>query len=555
MTMLNLTRVRHIVGGETLLHRPSLIAAIPPFLLASLMSRSIASVRDGLFWTLANIAAFGVCWVLIETADRTVCREKHARPVAFVVVVVLGVVVGAAKGTFTDLFGVAFGVGVWDVTSVVWRSVGTAIVGAVSLPALSVARFVVLRYRAEHELLVAQHLHNVAEQADVSPETLSLFVTDARNALRDVPPSTAAETIITLIDTRLRPYTHELWDASQAAPKRLTVRDVLLVTLRDNPLPIGVLSVVYGVSVWPVSGEFAGVAQGTLRALIAGVTFAATLWLFSRVRPQTMRAGAGALYLAMTVFVATVIQMLQYNYLFGGLADPATAGLWVSVFSWILTLMLVGGAAMTALKAPAALREAVLTAVGPEALKAFATKDYDRLFAQKIATRLHADMQGVMLSAARRIAAHEHDPDVVAAELARLDQALATLTCDTPGESPVVLRDQLDQLVSRWDGFVAVKLDTIDDVAPTNRVLRDQIVQVVSEGIVNAIRHGFAAHITVTVEGAPNCATVTVVDDGIGPRAGSKGLGATFFASVSGGNWSLLPQTDGGSVLTVHVTG
>ena len=72
----------------------------------------------------------------------------------------------------------------------------------------------------------------------------------------------------------------------------------------------------------------------------------------------------------------------------------------------------------------------------------------------------------------------------------------------------------------------------------------EEVREVMNEGIANALRHGFASRVTVTLGPGPE---ITISDDGTGPRDGVPGLGSTFFDSISQ-DWQL-SATDAGSIL------
>jgi signal transduction histidine kinase len=195
----------------------------------------------------------------------------------------------------------------------------------------------------------------------------------------------------------------------------------------------------------------------------------------------------------------------------------------------------------------------VLRAVGPEELRAVAMRDHDRLAAQRVATSLHADVQGQLLAAARRIEQLGDDPAARAAELAIIDRLLRELPDRSmPASStPVPLDDRLRELEGRWRGFVAVRIACSPEVGLVASALQERAVQVLSEALVNAARHGLATSVTVEIVAVEAGLEVRVADDGIGPRDGAPGLGSTFFAANSGGAWTLLARPEGGSILTV----
>jgi hypothetical protein len=562
--MTDLARLRHDVGGRTLLDRRWLLLLVPTSLVTSLLTRGVDDVRSLVGWSVANIVAFAVCWGWVELFDRTPVRRRGSRPVPITVVVLFGATLGALKGAMTDLVGVTLDLGVMTLAGTVWRSAGTAVLGAVAIPAVAALQSAVERYRTEHALLVAQLLQGIADDRDpVSEEgvrrtsDLRRFAAEARAALATGPPDAAAATIRHLVDDRLRPYTHELWARSDATHRGLDVRSVLRIALRNNPLPFAAIVVPYALSVLPVSVELTGPGIGVLRAAVAGVTLLAVLALARALRPPATWPAAAGPHLVLTISAATAVQVLQWDHLLGGMPRPSTLGLWVTVAIWLAMLVLVAGAVTVALRTRAVLRAEVLRAVGPDALRAVAMRDHDRLAAQRVATSLHADLQGQLIAAARRIELLDADPSARDVELATLDRLLDELPdlAVATTAPPVPLGERLRDLQDRWRGFLDVRIDCDRDVAGMAAMLHDRAVQVVSEALVNAARHGLATTATAELRVRSPGLEVRVLDDGIGPRDGAPGLGSTFFAASSGGDWSLVARPEGGSMLQVHLPG
>jgi anti-sigma regulatory factor (Ser/Thr protein kinase) len=78
----------------------------------------------------------------------------------------------------------------------------------------------------------------------------------------------------------------------------------------------------------------------------------------------------------------------------------------------------------------------------------------------------------------------------------------------------------------------------------------------VSEAVSNAVRHGLAKNLTITLEKLESIADhieIVVEDDGLGPRSGKAGLGTELFNATSGVEWSLTAGKTGGSVLRVRI--
>ena len=413
-------------------------------------------------------------------------------------------------------------------------------------------------------MLVAQLLHSIAFEEGEGSEgdaqrasDLERFAAEARAALAMSAPEEAAATLLRLVDERLRPYTHELWARSDAPHRAQDLRSVLDVALRRNPLPYAAIVLPYALSVLPVSIELTGPGLGTVRAVMAGVTLLGVLALARALRPPVTWRSAAGLHLVLTVAVATAVQVLQWDHLLGGMQRPSTVGLWVTVAIWLTMLMVIAGAVTVALRTRGALRTEVLRAIGPEALRAMAMRDHDRLAAQRVASSLHADLQGQLIAAARRIEQLGDDVAGRTIELATIDRLLRELPDRSMPASriSVPLDDRLRELEHRWRGFVAVHIACAPEVRAVAPALQERAVQVLSEAVVNAARHGLATSVSAEIAVSGPGLEVRVVDDGVGPRDGAPGLGSAYFAAASGGEWSLAAGEEGGSVLVLRVTG
>ena len=146
----------------------------------------------------------------------------------------------------------------------------------------------------------------------------------------------------------------------------------------------------------------------------------------------------------------------------------------------------------------------------------------------KVADFLHADVQGGLIAAsmalgrvagpstpAERAAAWEQARSMVAVA----EHQLATiLEGGSASEAPTVGQG-LDGIESAWsDGIdLTISVDA-DVVALTGGSEAAVILEAVQEGVVNAVRHGMAATVTVHITRADGQVTVIIDDDGAGPR-------------------------------------
>jgi signal transduction histidine kinase len=81
------------------------------------------------------------------------------------------------------------------------------------------------------------------------------------------------------------------------------------------------------------------------------------------------------------------------------------------------------------------------------------------------------------------------------------------------------------------------------------------IIHVVEEAFSNSLRHGLATEATILLTPTNTGTSLTVIDNGIGPRDGSPGLGSSLFNSIAGSNWSLTRGPEGiGAQLVLQIT-
>ena len=90
-------------------------------------------------------------------------------------------------------------------------------------------------------------------------------------------------------------------------------------------------------------------------------------------------------------------------------------------------------------------------------------------------------------------------------------RALAALTRPDDAHLPVVLRQALEEMASRYDVKILTQLD---DDAESDAPMAEALLRIAGEAVRNAVRHGKAERIEVTLTAGP--LTLTVADNGQG---------------------------------------
>lgn len=177
-------------------------------------------------------------------------------------------------------------------------------------------------------------------------------------------------------------------------------------------------------------------------------------------------------------------------------------------------------------------------------------------FQQKALSRaLHGPMQSAATAAALRLDAAVRDGQPTETLLeevrASLLQQVDVLGVDEP--QVLELDEVFDRIAGTWQGLCAVQIamdEAAEQVLADDPVLRSIAVEIISEAVSNAVRHGQAASASVQVSAPGSGALVIeVADDGQDRRgpAGS-GLGSQLLDECTT-NWSLREHEQGHQLL------
>jgi signal transduction histidine kinase len=117
------------------------------------------------------------------------------------------------------------------------------------------------------------------------------------------------------------------------------------------------------------------------------------------------------------------------------------------------------------------------------------------------------------------------------------------------------LSEEIHRKVNLWNEICEISI-TIDPlITNSNPDLIVQVGRIIEEAISNAIRHGRAKSISISLtKNTGDQIEISVVDDGLGPQGGKPSLGSALLDQASGGNW-VLRSTGNGSQLQLSIAG
>ena len=527
--------------------------------------------------TLGTLAGF----VVLAIAALTVLRPgaRPSRPATAIAVfalagVVQGVSIVAVRGAvgLPPVDPVTL-VGTRAVAGVIWLA-GIAII--VDIVRTHIARAAELRARiGAMEAAAAREQQDVREQVDRMREG---SLAPVRRALDEIAARLArvaggeraeheARALRALVEDEVRPLSHqllgepppedELEAAVQLPTRRERVREVarLAVTAMAAPAWVAVLLPMALVLLFAVQeiGPLYLVAACSTYVVVVGTLFLVARAVLDPVLPRLRTAAAAACVIVVYELLAVVAIVNAWAW-----GDLSQIGRWVE-WNGLVTLPLIWLALSTvrAIRREGEAVEAGLEQVlGQITLITARRRQRVRHERQLLGRLLHGSAQAVLLSVSARLAQAADDVDPrPSVEMAAADLRALRARLSAPIAEGWQARDALDDIVGMWSGVVQVGLHVPDEVlalldgAPASRT---GVLDVVAEGLTNAVRHGGAREVVIQLGlESPDVIGIVVADDGDATGPVTPGMGSEMLDEVTCG-WSR-STGPAGSVLRASV--
>lgn len=490
----------------------TMAALVPIGLLAGLSSASNVDLATRLAWLgAASLAQVALTAVYAAGAALGLGRWRAA----VLLVVVLG---GAARAASVVVLTAALG-GI-DPLGPAQRM----IVATVTFTLWGVAIGAGLQSWSNHHT----RLHALAASTDQALAEADELSRQWRRRLDESGPSpralaATAHALQDDIDQRLRPLSHRLWFGITDR----TARRRLLTLTMTMPLQLAWISgLSFFLFTWNVSPIY-GVGPTAGAAIVGLTVFNVVLILAQWLRVRRPEASVSITLTA--IVISTVAYALVVAALLG-ISDPVIVS--VSVVAQVGEIL-----GVQLIAAVSASRDAAVDELTRR------TEDLEHERAE-VAAYLHSTVQARWTAAARRLETASERGDVDAARLA-LDDAKSLLE-GIEGYSSNV--PALAELAAAWDGIATVVIDSPHVLPATSQAL---VGRIVDEAIANAVRHGEARRVDISIAVDGERVVITAEDDGSGASTSAQaGLGSEWLTTVA--TWSLA-RTASGSRLVAEI--
>ena len=178
-------------------------------------------------------------------------------------------------------------------------------------------------------------------------------------------------------------------------------------------------------------------------------------------------------------------------------------------------------------------------------------------FSKDLAKYLHGNLQSRLLATAFAIetaGAISNDIEL-SAQLEVARQALARPFDHYFETAATSFTAGIKNLTDSWSALLLTSLVFTGSDDQFSETECQAALLCIEEGLANALHHGHASNVTISVTTTKATYVISLIDNGIGPRDGTPGLGSSLFSSIAGSKWSLSRGPEGiGAELNLQIT-
>jgi signal transduction histidine kinase len=367
----------------------------------------------------------------------------------------------------------------------------------------------------------------------------------------DTPTPSDVEVLVQATKRISKDLSRELWkDAAQAA--RVKPMTVARSAAANRPyaywalLPGALLGVLVLPIYWAVQDALVAVSAVTLYALVISLLTNATC-------PRLGPSKALAAYIASIILLLATVFVMQAIIELLDLSPSGGSGLlWAVAVNFGVFYPLMGAGAHIGGAQQDVLAQ-LQRSISQAEIEHHALEREESHLRRELALALHGSLQADLTASTLR-AQHAIDKGDSTTARAALDEArnLIAGTWDLPEATHANLQATVDAVIESWEGFVDISLNLDVDYEPNARIVA-QIKEVLLEGIGNAVRHGQAKNIDISIARDEGDLRITIHDDGTGVIGSREGLGSAMFDDIAQSAWSLVQQEPRGSKLVVAI--
>lgn len=352
-----------------------------------------------------------------------------------------------------------------------------------------------------------------------------------------------ASKIQNLVNTELRPTSAQLWHGSSIRTPKVFLKDFFSITLMQSNLPI--TQALFYTIPYLFIGTFGafGLLVALIQIAVSTVPLIFTSVIFEKLhtKRRLTRRATNLSILGLSLLFSVLLQHLLVNPEIQSNNNFLSSFVFQLVLWLVLLIVLIGINLYNSVRTQ---RQAVL--VSFESL--LTNKRYLNLIAAdlkpisdiEMARYLHGEIQTGLTATSLLLQQASKSGDATLAREA-LERAVKILSQDHKTEinkSVLIPSLYLKKIVTGWRGIadIHIELDFINQLTPDKA---HDVVELIGEGITNAIRHGRATKISVSGNRELKYVQIDIDSNGLDSTNSESGLGTKMFNELAS-DWNLM---------------
>ena len=569
------TSARKALTGRWAISRTPYIV-IAPTTIASvvLLEATTFDVRELGGWLLASAVGYLIFCVLLYLAHLTIFRNRAISPLNITWIFAIGFVFGAIKGVTTGWISFALGLEPNLIEAVSSRFFAAGFLGLVGVPSVAIVMNALEEFRAKRIELIAEQILIESKELQ-SQEVIAAMSTQLRSTIEsdlglllddlrirlDEKSTNADSWQIIADDLRstaretVRDMSHRLWERPLNKVADITLIDIAKAMITTSAFPLRFIIPILLASSVPVNLNDHGANELPIRLLAIALTTSA-VYLGANFAIKRWLRFKYEIYI-FALLLAALMPAIYAVLVFGDTINAHFVGVTATIAIWLPVLTITCGLIDTSLKQRQEILDDLQARIDKSRVRTISENNEAIRLSNDMAKYLHGNLQSRLMASAFAIeaAGNAKDSQALSAEIEKARQSIATPFDQFTSHELGLVSDELSRLMVMWEGILSTELVLSSSDDNVSSIDTRNIIHVVEEAFSNALRHGLATEATILLIPTNSGTSLTVIDNGIGPRDGSPGLGSSLFNSIAGSNWSLTRGPEGiGAQLNLQIT-
>ena len=389
---------------------------------------------------------------------------------------------------------------------------------------------------------------SVLQKSDmgVIPDEVRQFVDATRSKISQLPTESKWDDIKKIINqiisTDLRPLSHKLWEIEDKKLLSFSLKSIFFRASNDHFYRPHLVVPIWFLTTLPIYIIDFGLATGLEIGLIRAALLLGVLLVAGQIKTSSPILQIAKLVI--TVFAFASLQIVVGRSLLDLEDQTIELRYFLAAMLWIFELIIALGLSWALFESGAKVK-AQLDEVGRElGFKHPPSTGPEILRSRKLARHLHGQVQNRLLALIGGV--QSGDKASKDELLSKIDLVLQSAL--EPFEAPITSAQELEEsILAQWSGLVEINIEFLPKEMVLTQDTWSLVSGVVEEGVANAVRHGFASNVKISAVYTDSDLTISIRDDGTGPRQGRPGIGSAFFNAISN-DW-ILKETGSGSKL------